>query len=137
MPDASVDKLAICDKHVRPIFFMKGNNRTYLECDASPTMHLTKFSTTNEGHEETQGLPRIVYLKDDLVIVSECDAKIRVSEVTLSPHVEPTSIISRKERSKKRVAKIETRKLECELEKKLKHASFHAQFYPGFECVEC
>ena len=82
-------------------------------------MHLTKIIITNEGHEEIQRLTQIVGLKDDLAIVNERHDKIRVGEVTPSPHVNQDSIISREERSKKSVSKIETRILEYELQKKI------------------
>ena len=48
---ASVDKLAVCDKHFHQKLFIKENVRICLKYGASPTMFMSTFQVTNEGHD--------------------------------------------------------------------------------------
>jgi len=113
------DHLRMCDDHFHSSLFIAEKDGVCLKCGASPTMRLSKFNVTNPGHEETAGLPRIVGLEDDLVIVNERAAKIRVSKVTPSPLIHHDSIILREERAKKRASNAQLRMLDLESSMKI------------------
>ena len=109
----------MCDNHFHSSLFIAEKDGVCLKCGASPTMRLSKFSTTNQGHEETAGLPRIVGLEEDLSIVNERAAKIRVSEATPSSLIHYDTIILREERAKKRVSNAQLRMLDLESSMKI------------------
>ena len=135
MPTTNKDHLRMCDNHFHSSLFITEKDGICLKCGASPTVRLSKFSITNQGHEETPGLPRIVGLEDDLVIVNERAAKIRVSEVTPSPLIHHDFIILREERAKKRVSNAQLRMLELETSMKINDISTFINNFHEFPLV--